>query len=54
MLVTLKSNIIVNDGKRGVFRKVGENVEVPNADAKVLIANNQAEKASGNKTQKAA
>ena len=42
MIVTLTSDIIVNDGKRGVFRKKGDHVEVTDGDARVLIANKQA------------
>ena len=44
MLLTLKHNIIVNDGKQGVFRKSGENVEVRDSDAAILLINNLAEK----------
>lgn len=43
MQVTLTRNIIVNDGKRGVFRKKGDSVDVDKNVAKILIANSQAE-----------
>lgn len=43
MLVTLTHAIIVNDGKRGIFRKKGETVEVDKQAGRLLIINNQAE-----------
>ncbi len=42
MIVTLTSDIIVNDGKRGIPRKKGEAVEVHDREARILIINKQA------------
>lgn len=42
MRITLTHNIIVNDGKRGIPRKSGEDLDVNDADGRILIANKQA------------
>lgn len=42
MLLTLNRNLIINDGKRGVPRQAGDNVEVKDHDARYLISMGQA------------
>ena len=38
MKLTLTQDVIVNDGKRGIMRKSGDDVEVKDGDGKYLIA----------------
>jgi len=38
MTLTLTQDVIINDGKRGIMRKAGDNVEVKDGDGKYLIA----------------
>jgi len=38
MILTLTQDVIINDGKRGIMRKSGDNVEVKDGDGKYLIA----------------
>lgn len=42
MRITLTHNIIVNDGKCGIPRKSGEDLDVKESEARILIANKQA------------